>query len=634
MSRIFLFLVCACVMCAAATANAQTSAIKITPVPVSLQVQNGEYTITQQTTIGVPDKQPELAKIAAYLSEKLSPASGFSLKTTTTSGAGIVLSLKSGTDKGALGDEGYTLQSTSSGVTIEAFSAAGLFYGVQSLLQLLPPQIESKRVESTTWRIPAVSITDYPRFKWRGLMLDVSRHFFTKEEVKAYIDQMARFKFNRLHWHLTDDQGWRIEIKSLPKLTSVGAWRVPRTGLFNTMTPPKPGEKPTYGGFYTQEDIKEVIQYAKSRYIEIMPEVDVPGHSMAAIASYPELSITNDTTIRVNPGSSFATWGNGTFVMHTDNSLDPTDEKTYQFLTKVFGEIASLFPFEYIHVGGDECYKGFWERDPGAQAFMKKNKIASGTELQAYFMKRVAKIVEGQKKKMIGWDEILEGGIAPNAAVMAWRGVKGGVEATHLKHPVVMSPAIDWYLDMMQGDVSTEVPVYGTSRLDNVYKFNLLPEGIDASYVIGGQANIWTEQIASVAQLQYMTYPRALAVSETLWSPEKNKDWKNFVTRVEDQFVRFDAAGVNYSRSVYDPSISITKSGEVYAIEMKTELDDLDIYYTLDNAIPNQYHPKYTGGKIMIPVDVYRFRAIGYRKGKQVGTPILIRREDFEKRSK
>jgi len=354
---------------------------------------------------------------------------------------------------------------------------------------------------------------------------------------------------------------------------------------------------------------------------------------MAAIASYPELSVTNDTTIRVNPGSSFATWGNGTFVMHVDNSLDPTDEDTYVFLNKVFTEVAALFPFEYIHIGGDECYKGFWERDPGVQAFMKKNKIANGVELQAYFMKRVGKIIESKKKKVIGWDEILEGGIAPNAAVMAWRGVKGGVEASHLKHPVVMSPAIDWYLDMMQGDVSTEIPVYGTSRLDKVYNFNLLPPGIDSSYVIGGQANIWTEQIATNAQAQYMTYPRALAVSETLWSPLRNKNWNNFVQRVEAQFVRFDAAGVNYSRSVYDPEIKITREGDLYAIEMRTELEGLDLYYTVDNAQPNQYHPKYTG-KIVLPPDLYRFRVISFRNGKPVGNPITIRREDLEKRTK
>jgi len=611
--------------------RAQTLPTGITPVPVNLQVQPGQFQLTRETTIGVANQQPEVTAIATYLSDKLKPATGFALKTVTTSGAGITLSLKAKADP-KLGKEGYTFTASSSAINIEANTPNGLFYGVQTLLQLLPPQIENRTPVDMSWQIQAVTITDYPRFAWRGLMLDVARHFFTKEEVKAYIDRMARYKFNRFHWHLSDDEGWRIQINSLPQLTNVGAWRVPRTGLFGTMRPPQPGEKATYGGFYTQDDIREVIAYAKARYIEILPEIDIPGHSMAAVASYPQLSVTNDTTTRVNPGSSFATWGNGTFTMHVDNTLDPTDENTYTYLTKVFTEVAALFPFEYIHVGGDECYKGYWERDPGVQAFMKKNKIANGIELQAYFMKRVAKIVEGRKKKMIGWDEILEGGIAPNAAVMAWRGVKGGVEASHLKHPVVMSPAIDWYLDMMQGDVSTEIPVYGTTRLNNVYKFNLLPQGIDSTYVMGGQANLWTEQIATIAQVQYMTYPRALAVSETLWSPLRNKDWKNFVTRVEDQFVRLDAAGVNYSRNVYDPIVKITKEGDQYAFEINTELDDIDVYYTVDNAIPNPYHPRYTS-KVVFPSDAYRFRAVSYRNGKQVGNPILIRREDLEKRA-
>lgn len=608
------------------------SHISVTPIPVSLKRLDGEYILRQQATIAIPEKQPQIAAVAAYLAEKLKPATGYDVRVVTNPGSQITLALKAKPDP-VLGKEGYTLQSAPEGIVIEANSAAGLFYGVQTLLQLLPPAIESSETQNVTWRIPAVSIIDYPRFGWRGLMFDVARHFFTKDEVKAYIDQMARFKFNRLHWHLTDDQGWRIEIKSLPALTKVGAWRVPRTGLFNTMRDPQPGEKASYGGFYTQEEVKEIIQYARSRYIEILPEVDIPGHSMAAIASYPGLSVTNDTSIRVNPGSSFATWGNGTFVMHVDNSLDPTDEATYGFLDKVFTELAALFPFEYIHVGGDECYKGFWERDPGVQAFMKKNKIASGVELQAHFMKRVARIVESKKKKVIGWDEILEGGIAPNAAVMAWRGVKGGVEATHLKHWVVMSPATEWYLDMMQGDVSTEIPVYGTSRLETVYNFNILPPGIDSTYVLGGQANIWTEQIATNAQMQYMTYPRALAVSETLWSPKVNKNWQNFVQRVESQFVRFDMAGVNYSTSVYDPIIRITRQGDQFAVEMKTELDDIDLYYTVDNALPNPHHPKYTGGQIILPQDIYRFRVVSYRQGQPVGNQILIAREELEKRA-
>ncbi len=310
--------------------------------------------------------------MASYLASQLAPATGYQLNVAESGGAGIHLVLNATPDV-KLGKEGYSLVSTPERVTIQANQAAGLFYGVQSLLQLLPAEIASHSKKEQTWSIPVVSVVDFPRFGWRGIMLDVSRHFFTKQEVKDYIDQMARYKYNVLHWHLTDDEGWRIEIKSYPKLTEVGAWRVPRTGTFGSHTPAKAGEAPTEGGFYTQDDIREVVQYAAERFVQIMPEVDVPGHSMAAVAAYPELSVTKDPNTKVNPGSSFSKWfGAGKFEMYIDNTLNPTDEKVYQFLDKVFGEIAPLFPFEYIHMGGDECYKGYWERDATVQAFMKK----------------------------------------------------------------------------------------------------------------------------------------------------------------------------------------------------------------------------------------------------------------------
>jgi hexosaminidase len=440
---------------------------------------------------------------------------------------------------------------------------------------------------------------------------------------------------NRFHWHLTDDNGWRVEIKSLPRLTSVGAWRVPRVGTFGSNEAPKPGEAATDGGFYTQADIKEIVQYAKDRYIEVLPEIDVPGHSMAALASYPELSVTNDTTLKVNPGSSFSTWfGNGKFEMHLDNTFDPTDEKVYQFLDKVFTEIAALFPFEYIHMGGDECYKGFWERDKGVQAFMKKNNIKNGEELQSYFVKRVGKIIQSKKKKMMGWDEILEGGIAPGAAVMSWRGTKGGIEASHLKHPVVMSPAPVYYLDMYQGERSIEPPVYSSARLKEVYTFNLLPAEMDTTYVLGAQGNLWTEQIPTEPQVEYMTYPRALAMAESFWTPEKHKNWEKFLPRVENHFKRLDAAHINYARSIYDPIIVVKKNAAgKLVIELSTEVPGLDIYYTVDNTIPNQYYSHYTV-PIEYPNGADNFRLITYRKGEPVGHLISLKTEDLENRVK
>lgn len=621
-----------CLSLAIVTLYAQK--ISIIPEPVSLQAGAGAFVLSGGSDISVPQSQPEVSKIATYLATRVKASTGYDLKVGSSSRGAIQLELFVRQDA-RLGQEGYLLESNSSSVIIRANTPAGLFYGVQTLIQLLPKEIESNKVvEGVSWKVPAVTIVDYPRFAWRGLMLDVSRHFFTKEYVKNYIDQMARFKFNRFHWHLTDDNGWRIEIKSYPKLTEVGSLRVPRVGSFGSNEPPKDGEAATDGGFYTQEEIKDIVQYAKDRYIEVLPEIDVPGHSMAANASYPELSVTRDPSIKVNPGSGFSKWfGNGKFEMYVDNTLNPTDESVYQFLDKVFGEVATLFPFEYIHMGGDECYKGYWERDAKVQAFMKKNNIKNGEELQNYFVRRVSKIVTSKKKKLIGWDEILEGGTPPQgAAVMSWRGVKGGIEASHQKHPVVMSPAPQYYLDMMQGDPSVEVPVYSTARLTDVYAFDILPAEIDSTFVIGGQANQWTEQIPTVPQLEYMNYPRVLAVSENLWTPKKKKEWSGFVGKVEEHFQRFDQAGINYARSMYDPIIKVRKNdaGKI-TIELTAEVKGIDFMYTVDNTIPSIYNAKYDG-VIELPEGADMFRVASYRDGKQLGKLISIKTEDLEKR--
>jgi hexosaminidase len=337
------------------TVSAQQPTLNLIPQPVDIKLSSGSYTLTKASSISY--NKAEAKKIAEMLSQKLNVATGFGFKPQQANSGAIQLNLNTAPNQ-KIGKEGYTLESTSKGVVISANQPAGLFYGMQTLLQLFPKEIESKQMVKTNWIIPAVNITDYPRFGWRGIMLDVSRNFFSKEDVKSYIDQLARFKLNTFHWHLTDDEGWRIEIKSLPKLTQVGAWRVPRVGHWGDRSPAKPGEAATAGGFYTQADIKEIIQYAQDRNVTIMPELDMPGHSMAAVASYPEISCTKDTNIKVDPGAHFSEWyGNGTFKMLIDNTINPSDEKVYEFLDKVFTEVAALFPCPYIHVGGDECYK-------------------------------------------------------------------------------------------------------------------------------------------------------------------------------------------------------------------------------------------------------------------------------------
>lgn len=607
----------------------------IIPEPVSIKKGKGSFTITASTAINMLTHQSaEVMPVAKYLVNTLKPAMGFT-PAITEGGTGVGIQLQLNTKSNlSLGKEGYLFDVTADGISIKANTAAGLFYGVQTLLQLLPKEIESKhKVSDINWIIPEVSIIDYPRFAWRGLMLDVSRHFFSKDYVKSYIDRMARYKYNRFHWHLTDDNGWRLEIKSYPKLTQVGAWRVPRIGTFGSNDDPKENEKATDGGFYTQEDVKEIIQYAKERFIEILPEIDVPGHSMAAIAAYPELCVTKNPAIKVNPGTNFSTWfGNGKFEMHIDNTLNPTDENVYTFLDKVFGEVATLFPFDYIHIGGDECYKGYWERDANVQAFMKKNNIKDGEALQSYFTRRVSKIIINKKKKPIGWDEILEGGIAPEAAVMSWRGVKGGIEASHLKHPVVMSPAPDYYLDMNQGEPSIEPPIYNTARLKQVYQFNIVPKEVDSTYVLGGQANLWTEQIPTPAQAEYMTFPRAFAVAETLWTPNNKKDWDSFIKKVEYQHERLRLAKVNYATSMYDPIITVSKNeaGKM-VIRMEAEVPDTQIFYTFDNTIPGQYSDLYTA-PVEFPNGADSFRVIAFRNGTTVGRLITFKTEELVKR--
>jgi hexosaminidase len=607
--------------------------VSILPVPASLKKGNGNFELTASTTVSFPGKSPDVSRVAGYLTSIVKTATGFELKSQAGTSGNIQLALNDKTDA-AIGKEGYSIDVSPSTVIVKANTSAGLFYGCQTLLQLLPKEIESKTVvNAVKWAIPSVAIVDYPRFGWRGIMLDVSRHFFSKEYVKEYIDQLARYKFNRLHLHLTDDQGWRVEIKSFPKLTTIGSKRVQRYGTWGTHDAPKPGEPATDAGFYTQEDIKEIVQYAKDRFIEVVPEIDVPGHSMAAIAAYPELCVTNDTTIRVNPGSNFSKWfGRGKFEMYIDNTLDPTDEKVYAFLDKVFAEIAQLFPFEYIHMGGDECYKGYWERDPGVQEFMKKNKIKDSHELQAYFNKRVNKIITSKGKKTIGWDEILEGGIASDAAVMSWRGTKGGIEASQQKHTVVMSPSPLYYLDMVQGESSIEPKVYDKARLRDVYNFNILPKEIDSTYVLGGQGNLWTEQIVTEHHAEYMTYPRALAIAETMWSRSGKKNWNDFTQRVESQFARFDQAGINYAPSMYDPIITVKKDSQgKLVVHVDTEVSDLDVYYSLDNTIPNYYNEKYTE-PIVLPDGTDIIRLVSFRGKMQKGRLITLTFEDLQKR--
>ena len=605
--------------------------IALIPQPVSVKMLKGSFRLTAQSTVGYG--QTAAKPLATMLAGRLSTPTGFRLNVQRQGQIQLRINSKADT---AIGKEGYRLDVTSQGVRLSANEPAGLFYGIQTLLQLFPPAIESKtRVKNTAWTAPAVRITDYPRFAWRGVMLDVSRHFFAKEDVKRYIDRMARYKYNVFHWHLTDDNGWRIEIKSLPKLTQVGACRVPRYGKWGLYEAPKPGESATDCGFYTQDDIREIVAYAAERHMTVLPEIDVPGHSMAAIASYPELCCTRDTGIRVNPGSTFAEWyDNGTFKMLVDNSLNPANEQVYTFLDQVFTEMAALFPNPYVHVGGDECYKGYWENDPGCQALMQREGLKNAHELQSYFIKRVEKILKAKGKNLIGWDEILEGGLAPEAAVMSWRGLEGGTEAAKLGHYVVMSPNDFVYIDLLQGDplVEPDQTSYKRVRLKKAYEFEPMPEGIDPKYILGGETNLWSEKVPTIRQAEYMAFPRAWAISDIYWSPKNTKDWNAFIRRMERHFERADAAECNYARSAYDAIVTATLLDGKLIASVSTEIEDLDIFYTLNETLPDRFSPRYTQ-PIEIPEGPVTLKVITYRAGKPVGRMIALSREELRKRA-
>ena len=608
------------VSCTQPENSISNESIGIIPLPSTYELKPGTFYITGQSSIGIDKSDPEMTALANYFNEEISDATGFSLP---VNNSGTII-FQLGEHK-ELGEEGYQLSISSDQLILSAYKHHGIFNGIQSVLQLLPPEIKSKTVQAdATWSINCIEVTDKPQFAWRGLMLDVSRHFFTKQEVKKFIDQMAEYKYNVFHWHLTDDQGWRLEVKSLPRLTAIGAWRAPRVGNWWEREPQLPTDSLSYGGYYTTEDIREIVEYAQQRYVTIVPEIDIPGHSMAALSAYPEISCTGGP-FHVNVGNTFYT--------EIENSLCAGNEQTFEVLDSVFAEVARLFPSPYIHIGGDECYKGFWEKCPKCKMRMQKEHLKNLEELQSYFVKRVAAMVQKRGKQVIGWDEILEGGLAPETIVMSWRGMKGGIEAAKQEHSVIMTPTDHCYLDFYQGDPTVEPNTYSMLRLQDCYKYQLIPDSVDASLIMGGQGNLWTESVPHYRQVEYMIWPRALAISETLWTDARLRNWKFFVNRVEQQFERFDRSGVNYARSIYDPIIYPHWDKErQLKIAMKTEIEGLSLFYTFDNTIPDIYSNMYTD-TLSIPQNASMLRVAAYKGQEQAGRLIDITIDALKKRA-
>lgn len=509
------------------------ASLSIVPWPQSVVPGAGAFAVAENTRFGADT--PEARAAAEVVAAPLRLATGWTLPV-VDGRADITFALTSGVDTG---EEGYRLSSTPGGVTVTARTGAGLFYGAQTLVQLLPPAVlRGGRIGNGTlaWNVPAVEIQDAPRFGYRGLHLDVVRHFFPVAFVKRYIDLMARYKFNRFHWHLTDDQGWRIQINRYPRLTDVGAWR-DSTLIGHYSNRPHRYEYARYGGFYTQDEIREVVEYARQRHVTVVPEIEMPGHASAALAAYPNLGCTD------GPSKVEGLWG-----IFPD--IFCPKEETFTFLEGVLTEVMALFPGEYIHVGGDEAPKTYWEASALAQSVMRREGLKDEHELQSYFIQRIGRFLNANGRRLIGWDEILEGGLAPNATVMSWRGERGGIAAAQAGHDVVMTPSGVVYFDHYQGPRDQEpMTIGGNSTLEKVYAYEPIPDTLtpqQARHILGAQANLWAEYQEVPSDVEYMVYPRALALAEGVWSPKASKSWSGFVSRLPAQLLRLDLLGVNY----------------------------------------------------------------------------------------
>jgi hexosaminidase len=530
-------ILCAALVAANCALMNTADAIAVIPQPQNVKVLPGEFELTAKTKITFGGGEAEAKLLAATLRK----SSGFKLPVlpvSTLPGKSEITLLLQSNLLGELGAEGYELSVKENYAAITAPTPAGLFYGSQTLLQLLPPEIFSaEKQEGIAWKAPAVEISDSPRFVWRGFMLDVSRHFFTVTEVKQVLDLMALYKLNTFHWHLVDDQGWRIQIKKYPKLTSVGSWR---DGIGFGLASNSATAYDThgrYGGFYTQKQIREVVAYAAARHITVVPEIEMPGHSSAALAAYPQFGC---------PGVKFSVPLKGgvyTGVYCAGN------DATFGFISNVLAEVAPLFPGKYIHIGGDEVVKSNWMHCAECQLRIKNEGLKGEHELQSYFIGRVEKIVNAQGKSLIGWSEIREGGLAPSAALMDWIG--GGAESAASGHDVVMTPTKYCYFDHYQSTNRAAEPkaIGGYLPLEQVYQFEPVPEKLAPEFhahVLGGQANLWTEYIPNLRQVEYMMFPRIGALAEVDWSPKETRDWESFKARTALNEKRLDALGINY----------------------------------------------------------------------------------------
>ena len=599
--------------------------INIIPQPKSLKEVGGSpFLLTAKTPL-IAEGDSALT-ISRFFADKLNASTGYSLKVTSGSkntSRGIFARID---PKLALGEEGYTLTSSPRGVELVGKTARALFYAYQSLLQLLPAEVEStSKVLGLAWQIPAVQIQDEPAFEYRGVMVDVCRHFLTVDEMKKHIDIISLFKINKLHWHLTEDQGWRIEIKRYPRLTEIGSKRME-------------GDGQIYGGFYTQDQIKDIVKYAADRFVTVIPEIEMPGHGMGAITAYPWLTCFPDAReYKVRN-----LWG------VEDDVFCAGKESTFEFIENVLEEVIPLFPSEYVHIGGDECPKDRWKVCPNCQKRIKEEGLKDEHELQSYVIRRAEKILAKHGKKLIGWDEILEGGLAPSATVMSWRGEDGGIQSANMGHDVIMTPGSGGlYVNRLQGDHRAEpLAVRGYAYLQDTYSYNPIPEAIDPAkrhHIKGAQTNLWAEYLYTPEIMQYRAFPREIALAEAVWSPISGRDFKDFSRRLDNAYVRLDMHGANYHipqpeqplpnvdpKESYEKTVSslnfiaFTDSAE---LSLKTTRP-IRIVYTRDGSTPRLSSESYT-----MPLKVTKSEVIRVASILPSGKTSPVREITFEKQT-
>ena len=585
---------------ALAAGSSSSAPLSLIPQPVQLARTDGAFAIDARTVLVAGDA--ESRRTALWLAAQIKRSRGLDLRVVDKAGGAPAIVLRRDANVKAQ-PEGYVLDVDAQGARIAARDGDGLFHGAVTLWQLLTQ-------EDAKAGVPFVHVEDAPRFAWRGLMLDSARHFQSVEEIRALIDQMALHKLNVLHWHLTDDQGWRIEIKRYPELTRIGAWR----------TPPgagKDGEPARYGGFYTQDEIRAMVAYAAERHITIVPELDMPGHAQAAVASYPELGVTGK-----RPPVS-VDWGVHTYLYNVDDA-------TFVFMQHVLDEVMTLFPSRYIHVGGDEAVKDQWEASPAVQAKLRALGLKDENALQGWFIARIGTYLKAHGRRLIGWDEILEGGVPADATVMSWRGIKGAIEAARKGHDVVSSPAPDLYFDQLQSDRADEttgrIPV---RDLASIYAFEPVPKELDAAqarHVLGAQANVWTEHMPSIAHVQHAVFPRLDALAEVLWSPVSARDWNSFLRRMPAQLARYRAAGIAYADSAFAPSIEVDRNAAIATgkatVTLANQAGFGTLHYTLDGSTPTAGSPAYSAPfEVKLPATV---RAVAV---DEQGVPLAAPRE-------